>query len=111
MELITREVAGEMAEEMLYRYLTASYGQRLVSDHEKPLSPYIQEQNSYSMAGEVFSVPCPGIGNLDMTDLRAGWDCKHLSDKEVIATWCHEGDMSDSIKELAEAIYTSANEE
>jgi hypothetical protein len=109
-EIITMEAAIEMAASMLYEYLTARHGQRLVADWEDPTAPYIQEQNSWSMAGEVFSVPCPGLGPLDMTDYREGWDCEHLNDDEVLRVYVDEGDTYLEIEQLAEQIYASANE-
>ena len=109
-EIITKEMAIEMATEMIEEYLLASYGQRLVSDWENPFQPYIQEQNSWSQAGEVFSVACPGFGNLDISGFREGWDCDHLEDAEVIQLCCRDGDMSEYIEELADKIYESANE-
>lgn len=110
-ERITREQAQEMAAENLAQYLMADYGQRLVSDREHPLRAYIQEQNSHSMAGEIFSVNCPGIGNLDMSYWRKGWDCDDLDDADVIQHCCEEGDVTAEIEELADAIHESANAE
>lgn len=108
---ITSEIAHEMAAKMIGPYLTADFGQRLVSDYEDPLKPYLQEQNTKSMAGEVFSVKCPGIGNLDMSHYREGWDCDHLNDAEVIVDCVENGDMIDEIDDLAGKIYTSANDD
>lgn len=108
-EIITREQAYEIAAEKICEFLTAEFGKRLVSDNENPLDAYIQDQNSWSQAGEVFSVTCPGIGNLDMSYFRNDWDCDHLSDAEVISECCENGDMSGDIENLAEKIYESAN--
>lgn len=110
-EKITKQQAKEIAEKMLAEYLTADYGYRLVSDNEDPLKAYLQTYNSYSMAGEVFNVKCPGIGNLDMSIYREGWDCENLDDTEVIIDCCENGDMTEDIEELAQAIYNSANKE
>ncbi len=108
-EKITKEEAKEIAEKMLYEYLTADWGQRLVSDNEHPLKAYIQNQNSWSQSGEVFSVQCPGLDNLEMySRYRDGWECDHLSDEKVIADCCENGDMSSEIEELAEKIYESS---
>ncbi len=106
---MTKEQAYEIAADNIEKYLTAEYGKRLVSDNEDPLSAYIQDANSLSQAGEIFSVDCPGIGNLDMSYYRNGWDCKNLSDEEVIIECC-ESDMSDEIDDLTEKIFQSAND-
>lgn len=45
-------------------------------------------------------VKCPGIGNIDMTFWRDGWDCDHLSDVEVIRDSCENGDVEDERQEL-----------
>jgi len=108
-EKITKEKAREIAGKMLYEYMTADWGKRLVSDNEHPLKAYIQDQNSWSQAGEVFSVQCPGLSNLEMySRYRDGWECDHLSDEEVIADCCENGDMSPEIEDLAEKIYESS---
>lgn len=107
---ITKEECQEIAEEKLCDYLTAKAGQRLVSDFEDPKKAYIQEQNTYSQAGEVFSMNCPGIGDGDWSYLREGWNCEHLSDEEVIEECCEKGDMSDDINILAENIWNSVKE-
>ena len=109
-KLITIDIAYEIATEKMEEYLCATAGKRLVSDNEHPTEAYIQDMNSYSMAGEVFSVRCPGIGNLDMSFFREGWDCDDLSDEEVIHSCCEDGDMTVEINELADAIYESAND-
>jgi len=108
---ITKEKAREIAEKNLGEYMLGEWGQRLVSDWESPFEAYIQEQNSHSMAGEVFSVKCIGLGNMDLSFYRKGWKCDNLSDDEVILEWCKNGDMTDEIEALAEQIFTSANEE
>ena len=104
---ITYEKAREMASEMLYQYMIADFGKRLVSDREHPYKPYIQEQNSYSMAGECFSVRCIGLGNENMSYYREGWECENLTDEEVIADCIENGDMTSDIDALAEKIMES----
>lgn len=104
---LNRRQAKEIAEKNIYMFLIADYGKRLVSDYEDPLDAYIQGQNSWSQAGEVFSVRCPGIGNLDMSYYREGWDNDYLSDEEVIWECCNDGDMTDEIDDLADSIYKS----
>jgi len=109
-EIITRKQAKKIAADNLYEYLTADYGKRLVSDEENPLEAYLQEQNTRSQAEEIFSVKCPGIGNLCMSYFREGWNCDDLSDEGVLAECCEVGDMILEINALADAIYASANE-
>lgn len=110
MEIIDWETAEEMAKKMLWAWLTAEHGQRIVSDFEDPYRPYVQEQNSYSMAGECFSVKCIGIGNRNMTYYREGWDSDGLDDYEVIGECVENGDMTCEIDALTEAIMESWNE-
>jgi hypothetical protein len=110
-EVITWKMAWKMALEILEEYYLAPAGKRVVSDWDDPTQPYIQEQNSWSMSGEVFSVECPGLANLDLSRYREDWDCDHLSDEEVMIHCIREGDMVNEIEELAKEIYTSANSE
>lgn len=43
---------------------------------------------------------CPGIGNLDMSYYREGWDCADLCDEAVIMGCCEDGDMSEELGDL-----------
>ena len=108
---ITRDVAYEIANDHIGKYLTAKWGQRLVSDWNNPTQAYLQETNSWIQVGEVFSVACPGIGNIDMTRYRDGWENSHLTDAECILNCVENGDMSREIEQLAENIYDSAHNE
>ncbi len=108
---MTMELAEKIAREHITDYMTAQFGQRLVSDWEDPEQAYLQEQNTFSQAGEVFSVPCWGIGNIDDMDFyRRGWECSHLSDEEVILECCKEGDVDDDIQQLANDILSCAQQ-
>jgi hypothetical protein len=130
-KIITKDVAYEIATKMIGKYLTAPYGKKLVSDWEDPLDAYIQDVGSRSMAGEVFSVKCPGISNIDSTFFTedfVAWDEKHgayIVDQEhmedcgrivgdlsdVILECVEDGDVTDAIDALANDIYLSANED
>jgi len=108
-EIITKEQAYEIAEQNIEKFLTAEWGKRLVSDLEAPFQAYLQEQNTSSMAGEVFSVKCPGVNNMDCSYYREGWDNEGLTDVECIIDCCQCGDMTNEIQELADKIYEDAN--
>ncbi len=108
---MTMEIAEKIAEKNIADFLTAQFGQRLVSDWEDPEQAYLQEQNTFSQAGEVFSIPVWGIGNMDDMDFyRKGWECSQLTDEEVLRECCKEGDVSSDIQQLAEDIYTCAQQ-
>jgi hypothetical protein len=48
----------------------------------------------------IVTARCPGIGNIDTTWCRTGWDCEDLDDAEVIIDCCENGDVEDELKEL-----------
>jgi hypothetical protein len=88
--------------EALRQYLTAAHGERIG----------IYVDGSFSVGRDVgreiepierpiFELKCSGINNLDMTWWREGWDCDHLTDEEVIAECCKNGDLIDEAKSLA----------
>ncbi len=108
---MTMEIAEKMAKENIAGFLTAEFGMRLVADWEDPEQAYLQEQNTFSQAGEVFSVPVWGIGNMDDMDYyRKDWDCSKLTDEEVLLECCKNGDVDDEIRQLAEDIFTCARQ-
>ena len=78
---------------------------------EDPEQAYFQQTNTTSQAGEVFSVPVWGIGNIDDMDFyRSGWDCSNLTDEEVLRECCKNGDVDDDIQQLANDILSCAQQ-
>ena len=53
----------------------------------------------------VMMTKCPGLHNLDMSRYRE--DCEHLSDEAVIRLCCEEGDMTDELDDLHNALSES----
>jgi hypothetical protein len=58
----------------------------------------------------VVTVKCPGIGNIDMTWWRSGWDCDHLTDEEVVRDCCENGDVEEERQELIRCIQEAAKD-
>lgn len=55
----------------------------------------------------IATAKCPGIGQLDMTYWRSGWDCDHLDAAEVVYDCCENGDVESELTDLVRDLIDS----
>lgn len=85
----------------LGEYLTGDFGQRLAFHADGVVC--IMGQNEYHK-DEIASRRCYGIGNMDLSFYREGWDSSGKTDRECILACVADGDLSEEIDGIAEDI-------
>lgn len=91
----------------LAAYLTGDFGQRLAFHADGVVC--LMDQNSFNR-DEIASRKCYGIGNMDMTFYRDGWDSEGKTDRECILACVADGDNSEEIDCITEELERQLSE-